>query len=648
MSSISRREFLRVSSAVVAGGVLTACGAAATPTPTTAPTDTSAPVATAAPTDTVPPNMPTSTPAPTATTAPTATAAPIPTATPRPFPLGNNVPRERTLVYSYGIVNGIASTFNPGYNHQDGYAILYEPGAYYAAHADKTYMWLVESYDVSTDGKTFTLHFRKGIKWSDGTAFTSQDPLWAMGKLKSVTPALRLSYDFATEVDTLTAPDDNTLVITLNSVDYRFFMKDLTFRFDNGTDNCIMPQHIFKDVADADLAKFTFWDVTKLWPVTTGPYGLSASTDQATTFDIRPSWWAVDTGLVQKEPDVWRMITTAYQNDTLGVQQIINNEVDVTLDIRPMIMTSLLLQCDHVQTWTLRKPPFGYLDWWPISVYFANNRAPFNDPKNGKLIRWAIAHAINHQQVVDVGWVGAGVPTSYIYPQFKHLSDVYLSAIDDIVKANDPQNFSLDMSKQLMTQAGYALGKDGFWAKPGQPAENFDLYAGVPLFSDLAPVVAQQLVSAGFSCQFKSPPDVWNAISDGRASLMLYGHGGSVFDPYDTLNLLYRGKDIQPVGKPQTNNQARWSNKDFEAIVDKMTAVPVTDESTMKDLFHQAMAIWYPELPDCPLVQWMHRIPMNTTYWTNWPNQDNPYMNAAPWHLTMLQVIMNLKAVKAS
>ena len=642
MSSISRREFLRVSTAVVAGGVLTACGAAATPT--AAPANTAAPAQATATTAPAAPAAATATPAP---AQPTATSAPKPTATPRPFPLGSNVPRERTLVYSYGIVNGIASPLNPGYNHQDGYALLYEPGAYYAAHADKTYMWLVESYDVAPDGKQFTLHFRKGIKWSDGTAFTTQDPLWAMSMLKRKVAGVRLYGDYPAEVDTLTASDDNTLVIALNQPDYRFFMKNLTFRFDNGTDTDILPAHIFSSVADADLPKFTFWDVTKQWPVTTSPYGMSASSDQAVTFDVRPSWWAVDTGLVQAMPDVWRVITTAYQNDTLGVQQIINNDVDVTLDIRPMIMTSLLTQCDHVTTWTGRKPPYGYLDWWPISVYFANNRAPFNDPVNGKKIRWAVAHAINHQQVVDVGWVGAGVPTSYIYPQFKHLQEVYLNSIADIIKASDPQDFSLDKADALMKEAGYTKNKDGFYAKPGQPAENFDLYGPVPLFADLAPVVAQQLSNAGFSCQHKSPQDVWNAITDGRGSLCLFGHGGSVYDPFDTL-MLYRKANIAKLGTPSWGNISRWSNDNFEKITDTMNNTNPTDEATTKDLFHQAMTIFYDELPDCPLVQWMHRIPMNTTYWTNWPSADNPYMNAAPWHLTALQVIMNLKAAKAS
>ncbi len=644
MSSISRREFLRVSTAVVAGGVLTACGAAATPTAAPATATVAAPAATAAPTDTAAPNMPTSTPAPTATTAPTATAAPKPTATPRPFPLGT-VPRERTLNYSYGaIVKGIASPLAQGYNHQLGYALLWEPAAYYAAHADKTYMWLVESYDVSSDGKQFTLHFRKGITWSDGSAWTTQDPLWAMNTLKRVT-GLNQGSAWVAELDSVSATDDTTLVIKLNQPDYRFFFKQLTYRFDNFDNVWNLPAKYFKDVADADLQKFTFYDPSKGWPVTTSPYGMSDSTDQVTKFDLRPTWWAVKTGLVAKEPEVWRFVTLPYNTDTLGVQQLINNDVDFTLDIRPMIMTSLLTQTDHVATWTGKKPPFGYLDWWPISVWFANNRPPFNDPVNGKKIRWAIAHAINHQQLVDVAWVGAGKGTSYIYPEFKHLM-TYLDSIADIIKTNDPQEFSLDKSAALMKDAGYAKNKDGFWAKPGQPAENFDLYGPVPLFADLAPVLAQQLYAAGFFCQHKSPSDVWNAIPDGRASLSLFGHGGSVFDPYDTMNL-YRKSGIQPVGKA-SSNLGRWSTPDWEKLVDQMNNTNPADDATVKDIFHKAMTIFYDELPDVPLVQWYHRIPMNTTYWGNWPSQDNPYMNAALWHLTALQVVINLKAVKAS
>ncbi len=34
---------------------------------------------------------------------------------------------------------------------------------------------LVESYEWSADGMTFTMHMRKGLKWSDGEPYTSAD-----------------------------------------------------------------------------------------------------------------------------------------------------------------------------------------------------------------------------------------------------------------------------------------------------------------------------------------------------------------------------------------------------------------------------------------------------------------------------------------
>ena len=56
-----------------------------------------------------------------------------------------------------------------------------------------------------------------------------------------------------------------------------------------------------------------------------------------------------------------------------------------------------------------------------------------------------------------------------------------------------------------------------------------------------------------------------------------------------------------------------------------------------------AMAIWLNEMPSVPLLQWYHRIPHNETYWTNWPSEDNPYINSAYWSRTWLLVLLNLQ-----
>ncbi len=40
--------------------------------------------------------------------------------------------------------------------------------------------------------------------------------------------------------------------------------------------------------------------------------------------------------------------------------------------------------------------------------------------------------------------------------------------------------------------------------------------------------------------------------------------------------------------------------------------------------FWRFRELWLPDLPDIQLVQNYHRIPLNTTYWRNWPTEDNP------------------------
>jgi peptide/nickel transport system substrate-binding protein len=76
--------------------------------------------------------------------------------------------------------------------------------------------WLAETWDAAADGRTFTLHLRPGVTWSDGTPFTSADVLFTLQavfdpKSESVV-ANQLTV--AGKPITATAPDDRTVVLT--------------------------------------------------------------------------------------------------------------------------------------------------------------------------------------------------------------------------------------------------------------------------------------------------------------------------------------------------------------------------------------------------------------------------------------------------
>lgn len=642
MKKLTRREFVKLSAAAVAGTVLTAC---TPPAATQAPVDSApkeeAPAAetkeeakseedTTAPAEEAPAEE-----AP-AEEAPAAAEQPA-----RTWPLGD-VPRNQTLMYMFATpAAGVFSPFSAAYNHQNGSAVLYEPCAYYAAHADKTYMWLAESYKYNEDATQLDITFRKGIMWSDGTPFTAADPAYFMNFV-AANPALRGGGTYSLELEEAIAVDDLNLQVKLKQNDFRLFFKSLTFRFDLGDDTIIQPQHIFKDQDGDSILDFSVYDKAKGWPVSTGPYGVGDSSDQITNYDLRPTWWAVETGFVDKYPDVVRLQNSTFTNDTVAGQKLINNEIDQSLDLRPMVVASLLAQApDHLETWTGNQMPYGYMDWWPISVWFCTVKPPVDDAR----VRWAISYAINREQLVQIAYGGAGKPAYSPFPEFKRLNE-YMDGIKDITDQYNVLEFNLEKSAALMEEAGYVKDAEGYWVDKSGARPDFDLYAGVPLFGDLGPVIAQMLDNAGFACAHKAPQDVWAAKVDGRASMFLFGHGGATIDPYDTFNL-YRRSNILPMGEQSSGNMPRWATDKTEELAEEVNKTAM-DDPKMKDLFREWMMEYYRELPDAPLVQWFHRIPINNHYWSNWPNQENDYMNSALWHLTSPIVVYGLKATGAA
>jgi peptide/nickel transport system substrate-binding protein len=605
---ISRREFLRVSALAAAGATLVACG----------------PAATEAPEEEAPAEEPAA-----------EEEKPAEPERPKTWPLGD-VPRNRTLVYQYSApLAGNFAMYGSGFNHQLGGAFIIEPCEYYGVHADKNYPWLAESHSYNADATELTINFRKGIKWSDGTPFTAGDVAWSMELLKRV-DGLNKAGNVKSTVEKAEAVDDTTLKVTLNQTDWRFFFTSLTFRFDLG-DYIVQPKHYWETIPEAELTEHRFYDVAKGLPITTGAWGVGESNEQYTNYDLRPSWWAVETGFVEKEPDVWRIRHEVNVNDQLAAQALILKEIDQARDHRPFLVAATLAQADHLDTWTGRKPPYGYVDWWPISVQFCTQKPPFDNPK----VRWAVAYSLDQQKVLDIAWNGAGKVAYSPLPDYPKLVAL-LEQIKDVTDKYNVLEFNLEKAAALMEEAGFTKDAEGFWVDKDGVRPEADIYGDANLFGDLAPVVAEQLRQAGFFCQHKSPPDVWAASVDGRAPMFLFGHGGATIDPFDTMQF-YQAANAAAMGEQSWGNITRWDSDEFAAVRQEMKNTAM-DDPKMVDLFRQMMTVWYEALPDCPLVQWYHRIPVNTWYFSDWPNAENPYMNSALWHLTAPQVLFGLKA----
>lgn len=123
--------------------------------------------------------------------------------------------------------------------------------------------WLAKSWTTSSDGKTWTFNLNENAKFHDGMPLTSEDVVFSFNYNLTGPGAATGVAAGVTYIDTVTAPDARTVVITLKTV-RPSFLQDIagTFGF------AIMPKHIWSSVTDP--AKFQ--GATAL--IGSGPYKL--------------------------------------------------------------------------------------------------------------------------------------------------------------------------------------------------------------------------------------------------------------------------------------------------------------------------------------------------------------------------------------
>ncbi len=75
---------------------------------------------------------------------------------------------------------------------------------------------LAESWETSEDGLTWTFHIRDGVLWSDGEPLTAADIAFTYNRILDGGPEAATWSSYFTSVTEITAPDDLTVVLTLD------------------------------------------------------------------------------------------------------------------------------------------------------------------------------------------------------------------------------------------------------------------------------------------------------------------------------------------------------------------------------------------------------------------------------------------------
>jgi len=167
------------------------------------------------------------------------------------------------------------------------------------------------------------------------------------------------------------------------------------------------------------------------------------------------------------QPAVKRVVIVNVLNQPIDTvaQRLVNNEFDSSVDMRAQVIGNIVEQNKDIQSWTGAESPYGYLDWWPNSLWMNTQLAPYSDPN----VRKAMALTIDRDKIDEVLYDGAKISTIYPFPLYPGLQKFAESAaVKEQETKYNPREFNLDKSAALMTAAGYAKNGDGLWEKDGK------------------------------------------------------------------------------------------------------------------------------------------------------------------------------------
>jgi peptide/nickel transport system substrate-binding protein len=505
--------------------------------------------------------------------------------------------------------NTLGGPITPGFNPflgsgEDSYGLgatsmIYEPLLQFdILKPGVTYPWLATAATWSNGGRTLTFTLRKGVKWSDGTPFTSADVAFTFATIKANT-ALNLNGISFTSVS---APSSSKVVLKFAAPAYTQF-------YAVAGQTLIVPKAKWASVSKLDT-------YTNPDPVGTGPYTLKSLTSQAITLVKNPHYWQPG------KPAVSTLVFPDFESNTSAASALQSGQLTWGGNFISHIQQIFANTSDHV----FFAPPNN-------TVALSPNLKSW--PTDNLAVRQAISLALNRSQVAQEGEQGDEPPatssTGLILPNDKQ----YLTT------ATNTLPFDTAKAKSVMEHAGFTL-KGGVWtSSSGQkvtinledPASYSDYMA-----SDQA--IAQQLTSFGIKTSVDGVSvNAWNAdLSSGRFQMTL--HWGQTADtPYGQYD---NWLDPSLIGGAVGNFERFDSPAATAALKAYATAgSAAADDTAIKTLGN----IVSTQLPIIPVMYGAAWGEYNASKVTGFPTASNPYDPAQPSSPSNEYVVLQLKPV---
>ena len=446
---------------------------------------------------------------------------------------------------------GSPDTLNPGTavltEAYTIFALVYD--ALYTYNLDGTYsLGLAESVDRSADGLTYTYKIRSGIKFHDGQPLTARDVAFTynLNKAHAEYPYMN---PYTASMESITAPDDTTVVIRLNAV-IPNIESQLVFQY-------VLPAHVWQAHA-AGAAAVEFENETLIG---SGPFKLlEYKQGEFVRLGANKQHFS-------RPPKVDEVIFQTIGNPDALVQAVSTGQVDMITEL-PNAAAEKLGKAPNVKV--VSAAPFAPA----VSDIIFNQATSASCPSKSactghvalqdRQVRVALAHATNKQQLIDVLLLGKGTPGLTLIPN--GLGMWFNNSLQDY-------EYNPAKANKILDDAGYVYRGEIRCAVPDcpypSPLMNFRMYW--PSDSVDAPRMAELLAGMwkeiGVGVQPQAiDPDALTALCCPAFDfdIMLWGWGSDP-DPNLLLNVM-RTESIA-TGSSETG----YSNARYDALYEQQS-----------------------------------------------------------------------------
>ena len=286
---------------------------------------------------------------------------------------------------------------------------------------------LVESYEVSSDGKAFTFKLRSGVKFTSGNNLTSKDVKWSFDRVKN----LKANPSFlADNIDKVEILDEKTVRVYLHEPDGAFLYKLTNSAF------AILDSEVVKSHGGISDVNAATADTAGLWlnqnSAGSGPYILRKYTpDVEVVLERNDNYWkgaaAVEKIIFKDMPDSNTQMFMLQKGDidiaySLNADQIMQLKGKEGVEILPFQTLSL-------------------------SFLLMNEDPKIGGPMANKDVQNAVRYALDYKGIQTIVGEGAITPISIIQVGF-------LGALPP----RDPEYTNIEKAKELLVKAGYPNG----------------------------------------------------------------------------------------------------------------------------------------------------------------------------------------------